>query len=270
MLPVLLILTTLASANEEVRARAVIDALLNWDIPLAEEQVSAWAASGESSAHTLALYRAVIVVADADYMASRNTAKYDLPLARLKAVVVDSETYLKHHPQDFQARLVAATALAISGRLFMEQGHWLKSWRAGKLSRKTMQQLLQERPDFADGYLIMGMFEYFTGTVPGILRWLAALVDFSGDRALGIDYLERCVAACKVAAPQAADALLLEVKYADGEACRYVPLARLMTAAYPRNPRYAAALRRLVAQCDRAAPDSRFNPAYFVLATPSR
>ncbi len=264
----LVVLAATAQANEEARARAVIDALLDWNIPLAEQRLSAWEASGDSEAHTLALYRAVIVVAHADYMPSRDAAKYDRPLAKLAAAIVQSERYLVDHPDDFSARLARATAQAISGRLLMEQGHWLKAWQAGKASRNVIRALLQERPDFADGYLIMGMFEYFTATVPGVLRWLVALMDFSGDRALGIDYLERSVAAARVAAPQAADALLLEVKYADAEACRYVPLGRLMTKTYPRNPRYVGALRRLRAQCDRADPERRLKPGRFVLATP--
>ncbi len=264
----LMALAVVVQANEEARARAVIDALLDWNIPLAEQRLLAWQASGESEAHTLELYHAVIVVAHADYMPTRDTEKYDRPLAKLTAAIARSERYLQDHPGDFSARLARATAQAISGRLLMEQGHWLKAWRLGKASRNAMQQLLQERPDFADGYLIMGMFEYFTGTVPGVLRWLVALMDFSGDRALGIDYLERSVAAARVAAPQAADALLLEVKYADAEACRYVPLGQLMTKTYPRNPRYVAALRRLRVQCDRADPESRLKPGRFVLATP--
>jgi hypothetical protein len=265
-----LLLTATAWANEEARARSVIDALLDWNIPLAEERLSAWERSGESAAHSLVLYRALIAVAHADYTPSLDTAKYDKPLAQLQHAILRSEAYLEEYPDDFSARLVRATAQAVSGRLMMEQGHWLKSWQMGKASRNAMRQLLEERPDFADGFLIMGMFEYFTGTVPGILRWLVVLMDFSGDRALGIDYLERCLASARVAAPQAADALLLEVDYADGEACRYVPLGRLMVKTYPRNPRYPAALRRLVAQCDRAEPDSRLVPAAFTLAAPAR
>ncbi len=254
---------------EDAHARAVVDALLDWNLPLAERRLDDWRRTSRRQA-VIVLYEAIIEVARADYAPVRDTAKYDLPLVRLEAAMAAADEVLAGSPDDFPARGAKATAQAIAGRLLMEQGRWIRAYRHGKAARNAIRALLRERPAFADGYLIMGLFEYFTGTVPAVVRWLALLVDFSGDRQRGIDYLERAVASAPVAAPQAADALLLEVDFHDGEACRYVPLARSMVGRYPRNPRYRAALRRLVRQCQRAAPDRRLPPAAFTLAAPAR
>ncbi len=270
----LTILVTMAAGRvvagtEAALARGVVDALLDWNIALAEERLDRWTRIS-AQPHVTTLYRAIVEVARADYAPGRDTAKYDLPLERLKSAIASADAVLANHPDDFSARGAKATAQAIAGRLLMEQGHWLRAYRYGKAARNGIRGLLRERPDFADGYLIMGLFEYFTGTVPGVLRWLAVLIDFSGDRQLGIDYLERALAQAPVAAPQAGDALLLEVDFDDGEACRYVPLGRLMVAEYPGNPRYRAALRHLLAQCARAVPAKRLLPGAFILATPAR
>lgn len=265
----LLLTGTPLFAGDDGSARRIVDALLDWDLDLARERLEAWERAGAED-HLIHLYRAVIEVARADYAPERETEKYDAPLALLQRAIAASDVVLEKDPDNFSARGAKATAQAIAGRLLMEQGHWLRAYRMGKSSRNAIRQMLVERPDFADGYLIMGLFEYFTGTIPGVLRWLAMLVDFSGDWRLGIDYLERCVATAPTAAPQAADALLLEVDFSDGEACRYIPLARLMTGRHPRNPRYHAALRRLIAQCDRAEPEKRLPPGRFTLAAPGR
>ena len=255
-------------AGDDASARGIVDALLDWDLDLARQRLSAWEEQG-AEAHLTDLYAALIEVARADYSPERNTEKYDTPLALLRRAIATSDAVLEKDRDNFSARGAKAVAQAVAGRLLMEQGHWLRAYRMGKASRNAIRQMLVERPDFADGYLIMGLFEYFTGTIPGVLRWLVMLVDFSGDRRLGIDYLEKCVVMAPIAAPQAADALLLEVDFSDGEACRYIPLARSMTGAYPRNPRYRAALRQLLAQCDRAAPDERLAAGDFILATPA-
>jgi hypothetical protein len=259
----------LAQADEASSARAVVEALLDWNLPLARARLSAWR-STEPKGPALPLYHAIMEVAEADYSVALDPVKYDKPLVALESVISRDLAFLEHHPDDFAARSSLATARAIAGRLLMEQGHWLQAYRYGRSSRIAMQQLLEERPDFEEGYLILGLFEYFTGSVPVLLRWLTVLIDFSGDRQQGIGYLERCLSKCRIAAPQAADALLLEVDHAPGDACRYVSLARLMSRRFPHNPRYPKAQARLKQQCASEEPALRQMPGKFTLARPDR
>lgn len=259
-----------AQQTTEGYARSVIDALLDWNLTLASERIEAWRECGCADSATLMLYRAAVEVARADFFAGDDPGPYDKPLSALEQAIASAEAILERKPEDFHASLVAATGRAIAARLLMEQGHWLKSYRYGKASRNAMLDLQAQHPEFIDGLLILGLFDYFTSEVPLGIRWLTFLLDFSGDRERGIGQLERVVEAAPVAAPQAADALLLEIDYADGEACRYLSLADLMVKRYPGNPRYPAALRQLRLQCDRAPIEGRAVPHPFILATPLR
>lgn len=269
LLLVVLISTLPVHAGEEAAARSVVDALLDWNVPLARQRLAHWQDNDPGNS-SLPLYSAVIKVAEADYSAATTTEIYDEPLAALKAVIDSDQLFLAANPGNFPRMLSLATAQAIAGRLLMEQGHWLSAYRLGKASRKGMAQVMSAKPGFEDGYLILGLFEYFTGSAPTVLRWLGRLVDFSGDREKGIGYLERCVNHCTVAAAQAADALLLEIEYYPGESCRYIPLGRKMVARYPGNPRYPAATERLLQACVAAPLAARRMPGSFSLHSEQR
>ena len=256
-----------AHTGEEVAARSVIDALLDWNVPLARQRLTRWR-DNDPGNPSLPLYGAVVKVAEADYSDATTTEIYDEPLAALKAVMASDQAFLEANPGNFSRMLSLATAEAISGRLLMEQGHWLSAYRLGKASRKGMAQVMSARPGFEDGYLILGLFEYFTGTAPAVLRWLGRLIDFTGDRDKGISYLERCVNHCKVAAAQAADALLLEIEYRPGESCRYISLGRQMVARYPGNPRYPVVTEQLLQACLAAPLEVRQMPGSLNLSFP--
>lgn len=253
LLALILLTTSTASNAADQRcdsrwSREVVDALLNRDLTLAQQRIDAWQA--QTPGHTaLPLHRALVEVARADYSAETDTTKYNQPLAELDKVSEILVKQLEDNPDDYLLRLNLATARAVSGRLLMEQGRWLKAYNHGHEARGVMQQLLDEDTTRYDTYLILGLFEYFSGSLPNVLRWLSHLIDFSGDAGRGIEYLELAVTKAEVAAPQAAEALLTEVQHTPQQACRYRSLARTMRQRYPDNPRYVWAVSQLERQC---------------------
>ena len=218
---------------------------------------------------SLPLHKALVEVARADYSKDRDTGKYDKPLKLLEAVIDQTRQQLKDEPKAYVARLNLATAEAVSGRLLMEKKRWLKAYQYGHESREIMQGLLQEDPNRHDTLLILGLFEYFTGTLPNVLRWLSYLVDMSGDADLGIAYLEKAVIEAPVAAPQAAESLLVELSHTPEQACHYLALAQTMKGLYPDNPRYSWAATRLKRLCSKLPKKSRPLAKNFTLAEKS-
>jgi len=86
---------------EDAHARAVVDALLDWNLPLAERRLDDWRRTSRRQA-VIVLYEAIIEVARADYAPVRDTAKYDLPLARLEAAMAAADEVLAgRHEQEF-------------------------------------------------------------------------------------------------------------------------------------------------------------------------
>lgn len=252
----------------EQHARAVIDGLLDWNIPLARQRLTSWE-SNYPQHPSLPLYKAMTLVAEADYSGSREVSRYNPPLKALKKVIKQNQQALNQGDHAWLTRLNLATAQAVAGRLLMEQGHWLSAFNHGYESRQTMQRLLAEDPTRLDAKLILGMFEYITGTVPASVKWLTALVGFSGEESKGIAYLEEVVEAGVVAAPEAAEALLVEVKHPPARSCRYLDLAATMHAHYPHNPRYSWAKIRLEQACKKAAQEKRQAIKAFTLAKAS-
>ena len=80
----------------------------------------------------------------------------------------------------------------------------------------------------------------------------AVLFDISGDRHLGVQYLQLAIARAPVMAPEAARMLLaaaaLQPEYVDNP-CQYLPLSRQTHDRYPQNPHFSGAYQMLHANC---------------------
>lgn len=245
-----------ATTCDARQARGVIDHVLNWDLNGAISALAAWERREEDDP-SLPLYRAIIEIAAVDYAPGLDPHRFDAALDDLAAVIRLNEQRLLETPGERLLRYNLATAKAISGRLLMERHDWLAAYRHGRAARRMMRDLLAEDPEFADAYLVLGMFEYFTGTLPSVIKWLSALIGLPGDVEKGRRDLEYAVTHAKVAAPYAADSILLEFQHDPASACRYRALAHAMRQHYPRNPRYASAVRRLDNLCTQLPPDQR-------------
>lgn len=138
-----------------------------------------------------------------------------------------------------------------AARMYADSGHTLKAYHLGRSGRDELRELIEKHPDDNDAYLVLGMYEYIAGSIPRGLRWLAALFDLSGDRALGVQYLERASAKAPVMAPEAARMLLVAagVLPETTRSCAYLPMARYVRQRYPANPHYSMALQLLDVNC---------------------
>lgn len=255
------------SCDEKV-ARSVINALLNWELNRADAIVAQWRQDDPENP-SLDLYEAITQVARIDYSPSRDPARFDGVIEQLDNVIKTNRKHSELAPEDAIYRYNLATAQAIAGRLLMEKKHWLKAFFYGRDSRRMMKSLIAEDAEFTDAYLVLGMFDYFTSSFPGIMRWISSLAGFEPSRSNGIAQLEQAVISAKVAGPYAADSLLLEVRHDATSACRYRELARMMKRSYPRNPRYRRMNRNLNALCAQLPPAERPLPVTFRLAEAS-
>jgi len=138
-----------------------------------------------------------------------------------------------------------------AARMYADSGHTLRAYHLGRSGRDELRELIEKHPDDNDAYLVLGMYEYIAGSIPRSLRWLAALLDLSGDRALGVKYLERASAKAPVMAPEAARMLLVAAGIfpETTRSCAYLPMAKYVRQKYPANPHYSMALQLLYVNC---------------------
>ncbi len=114
-----------------------------------------------------------------------------LKLAYEKAIQI-CEARLNNNPQDQDALYNLGTAYATKASyLFVVERSWFSALRAGTHSRKPHQTLIEKNPDFEDGRLIPGIHDYVVGSLPAIIKVMAYVGGFHGDREKGIREIER-------------------------------------------------------------------------------
>lgn len=234
---------------ESTKSRQVADLLVANRVAAAEALLDHFAEQ-QPNDPMLAIYRGAVLWAKA-----KNASKMQKPEAQQKAVdalqyVIDGESQkLQADPEQPQRQLSLGIAEALVARIYMKQKKWFKAYRYGRRARDGLRELIAQHPEREDAYLVLGLYEYHAGTVPSIWKWAAAMLDFSGDAQLGIQYLERAIQNAPIVAPEAARVLLTEIKPPQPRACDYLPLAQYMREHYGTNLRFSFALQDLYIMC---------------------
>lgn len=107
-----------------------------------------------------------------------------------KAIDV-GKAWVKKNPNDANAYMCLGGTYGLMARLYIMKHSWLNAYIFGKKAVNNMRQALNVDPELYDAYLGIGTWEYYAGTLPGVIRWLAKLV-VNGNAEKGIEYLKLC------------------------------------------------------------------------------
>jgi hypothetical protein len=232
-------------ACELSNSRQITDLLMNKDFVAAGNHLQRWQQHEARSADP-GFYRAMLMVAQANDLGGERRERLSQQaldkLLKWVAGSVDS----KHKPASV---LTMGMARAFIARIYLDQERWFKAYRYGRAARDELRALIKREPDSADAYLILGLYEFYTGSVPAGLRWLMALIDLSGDREKGLRYLEQAVVRAPVAAPEAARVLVYELPLKAPQVCRYMPLLKDLRDRYPKSHAFILRLQRVYRIC---------------------
>ncbi|MBI4655931.1 MAG: tetratricopeptide repeat protein [Elusimicrobia bacterium] len=99
--------------------------------------------------------------------------------------------WVDDHPCDAHAYMALGGMYGLRARLALMQHKWIRAYIDGRKAIKNMRHSLEIDPELYDAYLGLGMYEYYAGTLPGVIRILAKLL-VSGNAKKGIDYLMIC------------------------------------------------------------------------------
>jgi tetratricopeptide (TPR) repeat protein len=133
--------------------------------------------------------------------------------AKTDAAIAVAERWLKTHPKDADALLVLGSGYGMRARLALERHQWLKGWTSGSRSMKYIRASIKADPELYDSYLGVGMFDYYTDTIPRFAGWLAKIM-LGGNRARGLKEI-RLVAEKGHFAKIAAQLILVEIETQD-------------------------------------------------------
>ncbi len=88
-----------------------------------------------------------------------------------------------------QAYFFMGSAYGLQGRWYAVQRSWFKAYGRGKKARKFLKKCVEINPAVYDAYLGLGIFDYYTATLPGALGFAAHLFA-GGDRERGMEYVK--------------------------------------------------------------------------------
>ncbi len=174
-----------------------------------------------------------------EYLEDESDPKLDKEYAELTDKAVDvGLAWIKKHPGDANAYLAVGGIYGLRARLAMLQHRWIKAYFNAKKAISNTRKAAKIDPELYDAYLGLGMYEYYAGTLPGVIKLLSKLV-MSGDAEKGLSYLNLCKEKGFFNA-LGAKLLLIEIytqpggKYANTELA--VKWSRELRAAYPVHP----------------------------------
>ncbi len=146
-------------------------------------------------------------------------------------------------------QFAVGVAQGLAARIFIFDEQYLKAYRLGSAAKEHISAVHAADPERDDARLFIGLFEYYTSSVPDELSWLSRLIDWSGSRDQGVKHLEYAVEHSPTFSHEAARALLMEVNWRLPDVCGYLPLAEWLVVKNGDNPYFSLTLQGIYLRC---------------------
>jgi len=152
-------------------------------------------------------------------------------LGRARAL---AEGRLRTHPNDVDALFAAGAAAGREAAyIATEEGRLLAAYWTSRRAYEAHRMVLALDPSRADAGLIVGTYRYLVATLGRIMRWIAYLAGFDGDKAQALRLLDACASVPNEAGLEARFALVI-VFSREG---RYDDALRVLAGLRERYPR---------------------------------
>ncbi|MFA6003682.1 MAG: hypothetical protein WC881_06405 [Elusimicrobiota bacterium] len=135
-----------------------------------------------ASLHWLEYSQNADVPGTVDALEPRFNEIMDQALARAKKM------YDQNH-KDPEANFYMGATYGMKGRWLMLKRKWIRAARFGYKGYKYFKRTVELDPEYYDAYLGMGMYDYYSDTLPTILKFAAGLI-VRGDKRRGLRYIE--------------------------------------------------------------------------------
>lgn len=128
-----------------------------------------------------------------EYQQERSNAKLDDEYVKLTDRVAKiGKKWVKAHPDDADAYMCLGGIYGLRARLAVTQHRWIKAYFDGKKAVRNMRKAIKKNPELYDAYLGLGLYEYYAGTLPGVVGILSKIFFISGNPKKGLKYLTLC------------------------------------------------------------------------------
>ncbi|MDX1700886.1 MAG: hypothetical protein R3250_09730 [Melioribacteraceae bacterium] len=131
-----------------------------------------------------------------------------------------------------------ASVYGVLGRLYGVTREMMSAFSAGKDGRNLMEEVIEQDPDFIDAYLLLGMMNYYADRLGGFIEFVAAILGLSGDRDVGLAYLEKVEKNGEINNWQATMILIELYSRLEGNKFDALPLLQKMVDRFPNNSHF--------------------------------
>lgn len=147
--------------------------------------------------------------------------------------------WIKKNPEDPNAYMGIGALYGLRAMFTMRNRSWITAYFSGRKAISNLEKSLKLDPTYYDAYFGLGIYNYFAGTLPGVVKVLAKIVAIKGDPDKGVEQLNLSREKATFTS-DSSKLLLIEVQntrgnkyYAPEKSLEYI---RQLRAKYPDNP----------------------------------
>ncbi len=147
--------------------------------------------------------------------------------------------WLKTHPDDPNGYMGIGALYGLRAMFSMRNRSWITAYFSGRRAISNLEKSLELDPSYYDAFFGLGIYQYFTGTLPGVIKMLAKIVAIKGNPDKGVEQLNLARQKATFTA-DSAKLILIEVQNTRGSKFynpqRSLEFIRSLRAKYPNNP----------------------------------
>lgn len=147
--------------------------------------------------------------------------------------------WIKQHPDDPNAYMGIGALYGLRAMFSMRNRSWITAYFSGRKAIKNLERSLEIDPTYYDAYFGLGIYQYYAGTLPSVIKVLAKIVAIKGNPDEGVKQLNAAREKAMFTS-DSAKLILIEVQntrkskyYNPAKSLEYI---RELRSKYPKNP----------------------------------
>ena len=94
--------------------------------------------------------------------------------------------WLKQNPQDPNGYMGIGALYGLRAMFSMRNRSWITAYFSGRKAIKNLEKSMALDPTYYDAYFGLGVYQYYAGTLPAVIKVLAKIVAIKGDPDKGV------------------------------------------------------------------------------------
>ena len=149
------------------------------------------------------------------------------------------QRWVKKYPNDPNAYMGIGALYGLRALFSMRNRSWVTAYFSGRKAIKNLERSLALDPTYYDAYFGLGIYQYFAGTLPSVIKILAKIVAIKGNPEEGVEQLNLAREKATFTS-DSAKLILIEVQNTRGSKFynphQSLEFIRQLRAKYPNNP----------------------------------